>query len=207
MNFSKVGEKTEKCPGYSFFRWRGIDFPLGETARFFLRERRGCGKLNRASHLQKKRRERTIFVMSNPETAKAPGKGRLIAVLIAVVVVLAIVLVCAGNLFAPKTTEGAKSITISVVDDAGEISTYEVKTDAEYLSEVFDEVDELTVEGYESSYGLYITTINGVTADYDADCSYWSIYVNGEYGMYGADSQVVTDGDEYTFCYEVYSWD
>jgi len=49
--------------------------------------------------------------------------------------------------------------------------------------------------------GLYITTVNGVTADFDKDGAYWSIMVNGEYGQYGADSQPVADGDEFQLVY------
>jgi len=79
-----------------------------------------------------------------------------------------------------------------------------VHTDAEYLAQVFDEVDGLTVEGDTTEYGLYITTVNDVTADYNVDGAYWAIYVNGDYGMYGADQQPVTDGDKYTLKYEVY---
>ena len=61
-----------------------------------------------------------------------------------------------------------------------------------------------TYEGTDSEYGIYITTINGIKADYDADGAYWSIYVNGEYGQFGADQQPVNDGDAFKFAYEVY---
>ena len=52
------------------------------------------------------------------------------------------------------------------------------------------------------AYGIMISTINGETADYATDGAYWALYVNGEYGMYGADSQPVADGDKYTWTYE-----
>ena len=58
--------------------------------------------------------------------------------------------------------------------------------------------------GSESDYGLYIETVNGLTADYDANGAYWSIYVNGEYGQYGADAQPVADGDAFSLVYEIY---
>ena len=78
-------------------------------------------------------------------------------------------------------------------------------TDAEYLKEVMDELtenDEFTYEGTDSDYGIMINTINGVTADYNVDGAYWAIYVNGEYGQYGADTQPVADGDAFQFVYE-----
>ena len=128
-------------------------------------------------------------------------------IIIGIIAIVAVIAVLCGVYFMnrPTTSVGGKAITIEVTDDASTTTTYEVSTDAEYLSEVFDEVDGLTVEGSESEYGLYIETVNGLTADYDVDGAYWSIYVNGEYGMYGADSQPVTDGDTYSLVYEVYA--
>lgn len=107
----------------------------------------------------------------------------------------------------PKPTEGSKSVTVEVVDDKGETKTYKEKTDAEYLSQLMDEMKadgDFAYEGSTSEYGLYITSINEITPDYEKDGAYWSIYVNGEYGQYGADQQPVTDGDTYRFAYEVY---
>ncbi len=132
------------------------------------------------------------------------GNGKVVGIVAAIVVVLLLVAGLAYYFCAPKTSADAKTITIVVVDDSEAMTLYLVNTSAEYLSEVFDEVDDLSVEGYDTDYGLYITTVNGLYADYDADSAYWSIYVNGDYGMYGADSQPVTDGDEYKLVYTVY---
>lgn len=125
-------------------------------------------------------------------------------VLVAVIAILAIVY----SNFKPKTTTGSKSYTLEVVDADGNTTSYEGSTDAEYLSQVMDELVEtgnFTYEGDASDFGLYITTINGIVADYDTDGAYWSIYVNDEYGQYGADTQPVTDGDDYKFVYEVFA--
>lgn len=107
--------------------------------------------------------------------------------------------------FGPKAQSGSKSVTVEVVDDKGDIKAYGEKTDAEFLKEVMDELSKTTdfsYEGTDSEYGLYITAINGITADYNTDGAYWAIYVNDEYGMYGADQQPVADGDKYSFVYE-----
>ena len=60
---------------------------------------------------------------------------------------------------------------------------------------------DFTYEGEDSEYGFMINKINGQSAVYDTDGAYWSIYVNGEYGQYGADSQPVNDGDAFKFEY------
>ena len=98
-----------------------------------------------------------------------------------------------------------KSITVEVQDADGKVSTYEAKTDAENLYDaIVEDVSEVTLDGYESDYGFYVTAVNGIVADYETDGAYWSIYVNGVSGSYGIESQPVTDGDTYKFAYEVY---
>ena len=92
------------------------------------------------------------------------------------------------------------------MDDAGEVTSYELSTDVETLRELMDEAaesEDFSYEGDEDDYGLYINTVNGLTADYDTDGAYWAIYVDGEYGQYSADTQPVEDGGTYRLAYEV----
>lgn len=100
--------------------------------------------------------------------------------------------------------EGKYSITVEVKDAEGNVSTYTGKTNAEVLSDAIEDIEGVTLDGYQGDYGFYITAVNGIVADYDADGAYWSVYVNGAYGEYGVDQQPVADGDTYTFAYEVY---
>ena len=98
--------------------------------------------------------------------------------------------------------EGKYSITVEVKDADGNVSSYTGKTDAEVLSEAIGDIEGVTLEGYDSDYGFFITAVNGIVADEEG--AYWAVYVNGEYGMYGIDTQPVADGDTYTLAYEVY---
>ena len=107
-------------------------------------------------------------------------------------------------MFGPRTTQGAKAITIEVIDNEQKSTLYEVNTDAEYLRQAMEETKGLEFSGTESEYGLTLITVNGVTADFSVDSSYWSIMVNGEYGMFGIESQPVSDGDKYQLVYTVY---
>ncbi len=135
-------------------------------------------------------------------SVKKSNKKVIIGVvaLIAVIAIVAVIFLVAR----PKASKGAKAVTIEVTDNEGQVTKYETNTDAEYLGEVFDEIDDLTVEGTVGDYGLYIDSVNGVLADYAADGAYWSIYVNGEYGNYSADMQPVADGDVFGLVYTVY---
>lgn len=42
-------------------------------------------------------------------------------------------------------------------------------------------LDQGVIAGEDSSYGLYVKTVNGTTLDYDTDGMYWAFYINGEY--------------------------
>ena len=129
---------------------------------------------------------------------------KIIAGVIALIAVIALFFGLYLN-FRPKAQEGGKHITIEVIDDQESSTTYEVDTDAEYLREAFEDAEGLEVLGDETQYGLTITSVNGLIADFNVDSAYWSITVNGEYGQYGADAQVVADGDAFQLIYTVYT--
>lgn len=131
--------------------------------------------------------------------AKKTNKKVLLGVGIVVLLVAALVAVYA--VFGAKPVAGNKAITIEVVNKAQEITTYDVKTDAEFLRQALEETEGLTISGIESQYGLMVDTVNGERADYTLDGAYWSFTVNGEYSNYGIDTQPVMDGDVYGVIY------
>ena len=137
------------------------------------------------------------------ETTNKSNKKIIVGV-IALIAAIAIFFGLYMN-FKPQAQAGSKHITIEVIDDEAVSTMYEVATDAEYLSEAFNDAEGLEVLGNESEYGLTIITVNGLDADFNVDSAYWSIMVNGEYGQYGADSQVVADGDAFQLVYTVYT--
>ena len=96
--------------------------------------------------------------------------------------------------------EGSKTITVNVDHLEGTDTTYTVSTDAEYLRAALEE--ESLIDGVEAEYGLWLATVDGETADEDAQ-QWWGYDVNGEFALYGVDEQVVTDGDVYDFTLNV----
>lgn len=119
----------------------------------------------------------------------------------AALVLLIALFAIAFLLFRPKAVQGAKSITIEVVDNNEASVMYDVHTEAEYLRQAMEEAEGLEFSGTESEYGLMVDTVNGVTADWNVDQSYWGFYVNGEYCNCGIDSQPVVDGDAFQIIY------
>ena len=120
---------------------------------------------------------------------------------VALVAVLVAAMVFAYVAYSEKAVEGMKHVTIEVVMADETATSYEVDTDGEYLIDAMNVADGLTFDGEEGVYGLSISTVNGVRADYTLDGAYWAFYVGGEYCNYGVSEQPIEDGDEFSIVY------
>lgn len=92
---------------------------------------------------------------------------------------------------------GDTEFILTVVDKEGGETKFEIHTDKETVGDALTELG--FIEGEESEYGLYVKTVNGITADYDTDGVYWAFYVNDEYASSGVDSTTITLGESYSF--------
>ena len=90
--------------------------------------------------------------------------------------------------------EGSKTVKVVVEADEKKV-TFTIHTEADILGDALTETG--LINGEEGPYGLYFTEVNGMTADYDVDQTYWAFYQNGEYMMTGVDSTEFADGDQY----------
>ena len=63
----------------------------------------------------------------------------------------------------PVPIEGSKTITVTVIQEGVEDKVFTIHTDAEFLRGALEQ--EKLIEGTESQYGLFVTTVDGVTAD------------------------------------------
>lgn len=136
------------------------------------------------------------------DTAKKSNIKGLFIALIALVLVAAILLVI-WLVNRPETLSGSKSITVDVIDNENKTTHYTLKTDEEYLHGALDQIKGLSIEGSDGDYGFFVSTVNGLRADYTLDGAYWSFYINGEYCMEGVDTQPIADGDVFTIQYEL----
>ena len=94
--------------------------------------------------------------------------------------------------------EGAKTVTVKVIAD-GKSVAFTIKTDADTLGDAL--LAHNLIAGDEGQYGLYVKVVNGITADYDVDQSYWGFSKNGEYMMTGVDGTAIADGETYELTY------
>jgi len=121
-------------------------------------------------------------------------------VAITVVVLLVVFLLSAYVLLRPGTAAGSKTLTVRVHHLSGQENTFTVQTDAEYLRGALE--PDRIISGTESTYGLWLETVDGETADAEAQ-QWWGYDINGETAMYGVDQQPVTDGDVIDFTLNV----
>ena len=97
--------------------------------------------------------------------------------------------------------DGSKEITVVVVHKDSSEKTFRYSTDAEYLGQALRE--ESLIQGEEGPYGLMLSTVDGETADWNVDQSYWALYIGEAYATTGADGIVLTDGGEYSLVYTI----
>ena len=93
--------------------------------------------------------------------------------------------------------EGQTQFMFTVIDKDGNATNFEIHTDKETVGDALLEVE--LIAGEESEYGLFVKTVNGITADYDVDQTYWAFYVNDEYASSGVDTTAIEDGKTYSF--------
>ena len=93
--------------------------------------------------------------------------------------------------------EGATVFYFNVVDKDGKETKFEIHTDKTVVGDALLELG--LIEGEEGPYGLYVKKVNGITAEYEVDGTYWAFYVGNSYGMTGVDMTDIEPGATYAF--------
>lgn len=101
--------------------------------------------------------------------------------------------------FTEDTTvgEGATTVTVKITADEKTV-TITLNTDKADLAEAM--LAEGLCAGEEGDYGLFISYVNGIRADYNLDGGYyWSLVVNGEVSTVGASGTPIIGSSVYEF--------
>lgn len=117
---------------------------------------------------------------------------KLLSLLLALVLVISLT-ACAAKEEAPAAAD--VSFKVIVTDLDGNETAFEYTSSAASVGEAL--VAEGLIEGHETEYGLYIDTVNGITADWDNDQTYWAFYINGEYATTGIDGTEIAADTTY----------
>ena len=105
-----------------------------------------------------------------------------------------IALLCASKM-EPVEEAKAKAIVVNIIDNERKETQYFINTEAEYLSEAFDELEDrgFTYSWFYSSDGQVIDRINGVSAA--EKNAFWLLYNNGRYCKDMLDEFKINNGD------------
>lgn len=96
----------------------------------------------------------------------------------------------------PQGNNFDKTIIIEVIKENNTSKEVVIETNAKTLREACDEKN--LIDGTESEYGLFVLTVDGITAD-ESKQQWWSITKNKETLNTGVDSTVIADGEHYEF--------
>lgn len=124
-------------------------------------------------------------------------------ILFALIALLAVVALMVGIYIATGTADNSteptfsKNFTVIVVHSDGTEKTFTYGTNETYLGPVLV-AEGLIVES--DSPGLY-NTVDGETADWNVDQSYWSFYVGDKEAMFGMNDAELHDGDVFKLVY------
>lgn len=124
-------------------------------------------------------------------------KPLIIAAIVFVVLVVAGIVI--WQVTAPKGTAGDKAYTLTVVDAAGNETVHELQTDEEMLGPAL--LNEGLIAGEDSEFGLFVKTVDGITASGD---EWWCLTIDGKETETGVDSTPVEDGGKYEFTLKVF---
>lgn len=127
---------------------------------------------------------------------KAMNKMMQLILCTVLIAAMALMAVGCGSKSAETTASGV-SFTFVVTDLEGNESTFDITTSKATVGEAL--LDEGLIAGENSEYGLYVISVNGLTADWDNDQTYWAFYIDGEYAVTGVDATEVTEGATYSF--------
>ncbi len=121
-------------------------------------------------------------------------------VIIAIIALVAVVALMLGiwALTRPEVNENTKLITVTIAHKDGTDKTYSWQTEANTLAEAMNEKNLLG----EDMDGMYLT-VDGETADYNVDQSWWCLYKNGESAVEGANTMTIADGDDFRWVYTI----
>ncbi len=98
---------------------------------------------------------------------------------------------------ATKIGDGATEFEFTVTDKDGNVTEFTVCTDKTVVGDAL--LDAGLIEGEEGQYGLYVTKVNGIVADYNIDQTYWAFYIDGQYASTGVDQTNIEVGKTYEF--------
>lgn len=143
------------------------------------------------------------------------NKKRILSVILCIALITAAVLLTAGcNGGAPSGTAasinlddipsdvtvkgtGSTAFYFNVTDADGTVTKFLIKTDKKIVADALLELELMTAKP--GNPGMYVTSVNGITADWETEMAYWAFYVGDAYATKGVDATEIVAGSTYAF--------
>lgn len=90
---------------------------------------------------------------------------------------------------------GNASFDLTISDGQKEDIKIKVHTDEKTVGDALLALH--IVSGKQSEYGLYIESVNGITANFEKDQTYWAFYVDNEYSQKSVSDTEIDPGLSY----------
>jgi|GEM_PF-345382 len=95
--------------------------------------------------------------------------------------------------------QGATVFNFQMFDGEGNVLSWNVHTDETTVGAALVEVG--LIEGETSDFGLMVSHVNGIRADFVEDDAYWAFFVDDDFAMVGVDATDIEEGVTYKFIY------
>lgn len=104
---------------------------------------------------------------------------------------------CTSKAEPNSSSAASATFRLVVTDPEGKETSFDISTDKETVGEAL--LEKGLISGEDSEFGLFVTTVNGITLDWEKDQKYWAFYIDGEYAATGVDATPITQGATYSF--------
>ncbi|MCL2225126.1 MAG: DUF4430 domain-containing protein [Defluviitaleaceae bacterium] len=95
--------------------------------------------------------------------------------------------------------EGETVFRFEVTDGNGNFYVWNVSTNEATVGAALYSVG--LIAGEVQAFGIMVTEVNGIQADFSADGAWWAFYVNGEFATVGVDATYIEEGATYAFVF------
>ena len=92
---------------------------------------------------------------------------------------------------------GDTTFRFEVLDLYDNVSVWYVSTDEETVGDALLALD--LISGEYGAFGLFVSEVNGISADSVSDSAWWSFSIDGEFAMTGVDTTTIEQGRTYAF--------
>ena len=95
--------------------------------------------------------------------------------------------------------QGETVFRLEITAPDGTLTAWDVNTNEETVGAALLAVG--LIGGEETEFGLFVTEVNGVSANFDVNGAFWGFFIDGAFAITGVDTTAIESGVTYAFVY------